>query len=210
MSNFKNLNDFLGRTDIYLVDFLQSWQTPENPKVLDAGSGSGRNLSLLASLGADLFAVDMKPKNVQRTKDALEEAGFPMAEDRALVETIGALPFEEASFDLVICNAVLHFSDNEAHFGTMVEDLWRVVKPGGYLFTRLCSDIGIEEDVQALPDRERWFKLPDGSDRFLVDHSFLTGWTEKLGATIHGHIKTVHVHGLRCMTNWVLHKPEVG
>ncbi|MBK7598744.1 MAG: class I SAM-dependent methyltransferase, partial [Acidobacteria bacterium] len=38
-------------------------------------------------------------------------------------------------FDLVISSAVLHFARDEQHFQKMVNEMWRVLKPGG-LFLR--------------------------------------------------------------------------
>ena len=73
--------------------------------------------------------------------------------------------------DVVIASAVLHFARDEAQWHAMVSGAWRVLAPGGMLFCRLASSIGMEDRVQPLGGRR--FRLPDGSDRFLVDEAML-------------------------------------
>ena len=49
-------------------------------------------------------------------------------------------------------------------------------------------------------------RLPDGTERYLVDEAYLVEWTSRLGAELAEPIKTVNVQGARCMTTWVLSK----
>ena len=44
--------------------------------------------------------------------------------------------------DVVICNTVLHFARDDAHFRSMLQGAWRTLKPGGLFFSRLASTIG--------------------------------------------------------------------
>jgi ubiquinone/menaquinone biosynthesis C-methylase UbiE len=114
------------------------------------------------------------------------------------------LPFEDAYFDLLICNTVLHFANGPDHFDQMMRSLWRVLKPGGYFFARLASNIGLETLMQPL-DSGR-YHMPDGTDRFLVDQQFLLDHTQSLGAQLHEPIKTTNVQNTRAMTTWCLRK----
>jgi hypothetical protein len=53
------------------------------------------------------------------------------------------------------------------------------------------------------------FRLPDGSERFLVDAPLLLSLTAELGGALLDPIKTTVVHEQRCMTTWVVRKlPE--
>ena len=108
--------------------------------------------------------------------------------------------------DAVICSAVLHFASDLTHFDRMIQELWRVLAPGGLLFARLASNIGIEEAVGAAGRRTR---LPDGSDRFLVDEAMLLEETRQLGAQLLDPIKTTNVQQQRCMTTWCVAKRGV-
>lgn len=86
----------------------------------------------------------------------------------------------------------------------MLEELWRVLKPGGFLFVRLASSIGLEKDISF--SRVGHYKIPDGSERFLVDLEMLLKQTERLGGTLLEPVKTTNVQGLRCMTTWCVGK----
>ena len=106
----------------------------------------------------------------------------------------------------MICSAVLHFADDTGHFQRMVHEMWRVLAPGGLLFARLASTIGIE-GVVGRGGGGRRLRLPDGSDRFVVDEPLLMACTEHLGARLADPLKTTVVQGLRAMTTWCLIRP---
>ena len=120
-------------------------------------------------------------------------------------EAVESLSYPDESFDSVLSIAVLHFARNSDHFHQMVHEMWRVLKPGGILFARLGSTIGIEDRVKPLDDAGR-FAVPDGSTRYLVDMETLARLTVQLDASLVEPIKTVNVQHMRCMTNWVLSK----
>jgi hypothetical protein len=86
----------------------------------------------------------------------------------------------------------------------MVDEMWRVLAPGGLLWARLASNIGIEGGVVPLGSGR--FSLPDGTDRFLVDEETLLAEIGRLGGTLVDPIKTTNVQGMRCMTTWVVRK----
>lgn len=84
----------------------------------------------------------------------------------------------------------------------MVVELWRVLRPGGLLFTRLGSRIGMEFE----PASDGRFVMRDGSEWFLVDEEMLMDLTEGLNAVLVDPLKTTIVQDFRCMTTWVLRK----
>jgi len=81
--------------------------------------------------------------------------------------------------------------------------MWRVLARGGLFFARLASSIGIEP---LLADTSGRLRLPDGTDRFVVDERLLLDVTYELGATLLDPIKTTNVQNQRAMTTWVLQK----
>lgn len=113
------------------------------------------------------------------------------------------LPWPEASMDAVVSSAVLHFADDAAHFERMVQELWRVLAPGGLLFVRLATSIGFES---VLPARSGRMRLPDGSERFVASEMMLLDLNRRLGARATEPLKTTNVQGQRAMTTWVLEK----
>jgi tellurite methyltransferase len=86
----------------------------------------------------------------------------------------------------------------------MLQGSWRVLKPGGLFFCRLASNIGMESRMVAISGRRHL--LPDGSERYLVDESYLLSITAQLNATLLDPLKTTIVQNQRCMTTWVLRK----
>jgi SAM-dependent methyltransferase len=97
--------------------------------VLDLGSGSGTDILCSAVLVGEtgrVVGVDMT--DAQLAKAGRLAAGFPQVE---LVEShIEALPFEDASFDVVISNGVINLSLLK---GRVFAEAARVLKPGGRL-----------------------------------------------------------------------------
>ncbi len=77
----------------------------------------------------------------------------------------------------------------------MVREMWRLLKPGGMLWCRLASTIGIEGRVRAIAGR--WCLLPDGSERYLVDEAMLVDVTRELGGHLLDPIKTTVVQDQR-------------
>jgi tellurite methyltransferase len=82
--------------------------------------------------------------------------------------------------------------------------MWRILGPGGVFFCRLASSIGIEDRIERISGRR--YRLPDGSDRYLVDESLLLELTGALGAEWLDPLKTTVVQNQRSMTTWVIRK----
>lgn len=199
-----SLREWFGDIDIYLFDRLLKGRVAPGMRVLEAGCGSGRNLIYLLRSGYEVFGVDAAAASIAELRAAAAELAPKLPAENFRVERVEALSFADASFDVVICNAVLHFARDERHFDAMLAELWRVLKPGGMLFCRLASLIGLEERVRHLEGRR--YVLPDGSERFLVDERMLLAATEALNGKLLEPIKTVNVQGRRCMTTWCLQK----
>jgi tellurite methyltransferase len=130
-----------------------------------------------------------------------EADGRTQSEER-IAGILPALP----GFDVVLSSAVLHFARDEEHWQAMVNEMWRILKPGGMLFARLASTIGIENQIALIEGRR--YRLPDGSDRFLVDAEMLRNVTAALGGEFLEPIKTTVVENMRAMTTWVVSKSE--
>ena len=197
------IEELFGDIDIYLFDQLARGRFDRRRRVLDVGCGEGRNLRYLLARGYDCCAVDRDARAVERVRaEAIAlTASDPL--DRFIVGEADGLAWPDSSFDVVICSAMLHFANDGAHFGRMVTEMWRVLAPGGLFFARLASTIGLEGFADAGGQRVR---LPDGSDRFVVNESMLLDWTARLGGSLADPIKTTNVQGQRCMTTWCVWK----
>jgi tellurite methyltransferase len=192
-----------GNIDIYLFDQLLKGTYQHCKKVLDIGCGGGRNLHYFLSNGHEVFGADQRADAVDavRALSAALAPGNPVS--NFVVANADELPFVDSAFDLVISSAVLHFATDGAHFNAMVNEAFRMLKPGGYFFARLASDIGIEVLVNHLGNGH--YLLPDGSTRFLINQQQLLALTAQYGK-LHEPIKTTNVQNLRCMTTWCVQK----
>ncbi|GAB2685983.1 hypothetical protein GCM10027037_04560 [Mucilaginibacter koreensis] len=198
------LQQLYGNIDIYLFDQLLKGRFDYARKVLDAGCGSGRNLIYFLQNDYEVFGIDPNPEAIEAVRGVSARLAPANSLENFQVSTAENLPFSDDMFDLVICSAVLHFAQNEAHFKAMLTSMWRTLKPGGYFFARLASDIGIESLVTPLGNG--CYVLPDGSTRFLVNEQMLLDYTEQLNGYLFEPIKTTNVQNLRCMTTWCVQK----
>ena len=194
------LQEQFGNIDIYVFDQLLRGRIGPGMRVLDAGCGGGRNLVYLLREGYEVAGNDADAGAIEQVR-RLAGTLAPGKVFDFRVEPIERLSFADLSFDVVIGSAVLHFARDEAHFAAMLQQMWRVLQPGGVFFARLASTIGIERDV--VPIGHGRFRLPDGSDRYLVNAAAIETWTATLGGSLIDPIKTTVVHGQRSMTTWV-------
>ena len=199
-----DLTRLFGDIDIYLFDQLLRGRLVPGMRVLDAGCGAGRNLVYLLQAGYEVFASDASTEAIAsvQTLAAMHAPHLPPANFR--VEPVEAMAWPDHFADVVISSAVLHFARDEQQFEAMVQRMWDVLKPGGMMFSRLASTIGLEHRVQPLSGR--WHRLPDGSERYLVDAAMLTNVTRDLGGELLDPLKTTVVQHQRCMTTWVVRK----
>lgn len=199
-----NLREQFGEIDIYLFDQLLKDRFSPGMSILDAGCGGGRNLVYFLRKGYKVYGVDLSSEAIAKVKRLASLVCPSLSEENFVVSAVEKMPFPVESFDAVISSAVLHFARDERHFNRMLDEMWRVLRPGGLFFARLASSIGIESLVRPIEGRR--FLLPDGSERFLVDEGMLVSATKRLGADWIEPLKTTNVQNQRCMTTWVLRR----
>ncbi len=200
-----------GPIDIYLFDQILRGRITPAMRILDAGCGAGRNLVYLLREGYDVWGVDEDTAGIAEARRLAcvlaphwRGMNAAAADERFRVAAVESLTCPDASFDVVLCSAVLHFARDEAHFDAMVRACWRVLRPGGLWFARLASSDGLGDAVRWLSGRRA--QLPDGSERFLVDAARLAALTDSLGGTLIDPLKTTIVHGQRSMATWIARK----
>lgn len=107
-------------------------------KVLDAGSGTGRNAYYLSELGAEVTGIEISDTAIEIAKQRAAEARLnitylkqDMAKD---------LPFENESLDLIldVTSSNSLGEEGRAHF---LRESARVLRRGGFIFLKtLCKD----------------------------------------------------------------------
>jgi SAM-dependent methyltransferase len=198
------LGEQFGGIDIYLFDQLLRGRVAPGATVLDAGCGDGRNLVYLLRAGHPVFAADQRPQAVAAVQALAARLAPSLPASNFRCEPVEAMTFADGIADLVISSAVLHFARDHAHFLAMLGGTWRTVRPGGMLFCRLASTIGL--GGLAAPLGEGRFRLPDGTDRYLVDEEQLLESTAAMGGELLDPLKTTNVQNQRCMTTWVVRR----
>lgn len=123
--------------------------------VLDLGAGRGsfvedpctmrRDLRALKGKVRHLVGCDIDPVILENT--SVDECVVLKADEK--------LPFEENSFDIVICDWVVEHVENPAGFAI---DIGRIVKPGGWLCARTpnkwgLTGIGVRIVPESIHDR---------------------------------------------------------
>ncbi len=193
-------SELLGQTDIYLIDQIIKGRYAPTDSILDAGAGAGRNLHWFVQQGCQVYGTDRDPAAVESLR-----RNYPgLAADRFILAPVEALPFPDQFFHHIICSAVLHFAENEAHFAQMFSELARVLRPGGSLFLRIATDMGLEHKM--VPLGHGRFTMPDGADRFLMTRPALETLMQQHGLQYLEPFKTVLMNELRSMTALVLQR----
>jgi ubiquinone/menaquinone biosynthesis C-methylase UbiE len=146
---------------------------------LDAGTGTGRMLELLAPYARRAVGIDISPEMLAIARDRLARENLPQVQVR--LGDIYRLPFTagDASFDAVLFHQVLHYLDDP---GAAVAEAARVMRQGGRLAIADFAPHGLEflrEDYAhrrlGFSDREvkGWFEAaglkPGDSDTIAPD-----------------------------------------
>ena len=197
-----SVQEQFGQIDIYVFDQVLRGNIVSGMRVLDAGCGYGRNLVHLLREGCEVFALDASREGVEHVRQLSASLGTGLPAENFQTGLIEQMPFADSLADVVICNSVLHFARDDDHFRAMLSELWRVLRPGGMLFCRLGSRIGM--DFEWI--RGHVYSIGDGSEWFLVDEEMLLELSEELNAVLVDPLKTTVVQDYRCMTTWVLRK----
>jgi len=196
-----HVREQFGQIDIYLFDQILRGNISPRMRVVDAGCGSGRNLVYLLREGCEAFGIDRDGGGVAQVRRLAAQLQPGLAAENFHVGCVEAMPFPDSFADVVICSAVLHFARDEQHFRAMLNEVWRVLRPGGLLFCRLGSRIGMD-----FKELRPGIYAVGSSEWFLVDQAMLLGLTRELGGTLVDPLKTTIVQDQRCMTTWVVRK----
>lgn len=132
---------------------LVSPQQLEGMRILDLGSGSGRDCYLLAQLTGEegfVLGVDMTDEQLEVANRHLdwhrEKFGFGQSNvefRKGYIEQLDELGLPDNSFDIIVSNCVINLSpDKEA----VLREAYRLLKPGGELY---FSDVYSDRRVPA-------------------------------------------------------------
>ena len=129
-----------GQEEAVEAALLQAAASPGIGRLLDIGTGTGQLLELLAPGAENATGVDRSPEMLRLARGKLASAGSQAADLRQA--DMRNLPFEDASFDTVTMQHVLHFADDPA---AVLAEAGRVLSPGGKLLVADYAAHGHEE-----------------------------------------------------------------
>src|SRR5689334_2132016 len=119
---------------------LESLQLRGDERVLDMGCGRGAVLTAVARrlttgrvTGIDIWSARDQSGNAREVTE--RNASLEGVADRVAIETgdMRALPFPEASFDLVVSSLAIHNISASSERRQAIAEAFRVLKPGGRL-----------------------------------------------------------------------------
>lgn len=136
----------------YLRKQKMKWQ---DIRVLDLGTGNGRNAIHLARLGANVTGVDVSDVAIGFAKKNI--AGEELEIDFRVASMGEKYDFVDDQFNVII-DATSSNSLNEAEREIYLSEVYRVLAPGGYFFVRaLCkdSDDNAKKLIKMYPGKEK-------------------------------------------------------
>ena len=132
-----------------------SWDI-ENQRLLDVGSGQGGSVHEALVRGADAYGVEPGHEFSSLSKRRLQKAGY---DPSRISETSGeSLPFPNDFFDYAISLQVL---EHVAKPRLILEEIYRVLKPGGKCYIRCDNYLSFREQhyrvfwIPLLPKKNR-------------------------------------------------------
>jgi SAM-dependent methyltransferase len=111
-------------------------------KVLDAGMGDGQFVLDLRQQGVDAYGLDLVLNDEQRND---QRKIFFEAD-------MGFTPFEQHSFDGIYStwSVFSYEQDNYKAVNRIIEEFWRILKPGGFVHIAPVRSLGMRYDLDGL------------------------------------------------------------
>jgi glycosyltransferase involved in cell wall biosynthesis/ubiquinone/menaquinone biosynthesis C-methylase UbiE len=103
-------------------------------KLLEVGAGLGTDLAQFALNGADVTDIDLSAGHLERARENFSLRGLT---GRFIHQDAEQLPFDDAAFDVVYSNGVIHHTPNTA---SLVGEIYRVLKPGGRVIVMVYAE----------------------------------------------------------------------
>jgi ubiquinone/menaquinone biosynthesis C-methylase UbiE len=118
-------------------------------EVLDVGAGTGNLALLAAEEGASVVASDITPEMVEKGRARTEAEGVDV---EWVVADVEELPFEDERFDCVASVFAAVFAPRPE---VMLEQVFRVVRPGNTVGLTAWGDYGLQAEIFGVFDEYR-------------------------------------------------------
>lgn len=108
-----------------VINLVEYWKEHNVKSVLDYGAGNLRNTIYLQKLGFMVFVVET-PDHIQKIKGMIEK------NDISKVLMSNEIGNYKLGVDLVLCNFVLNYVDDEVERMTIIQNAYQNLKLGGF------------------------------------------------------------------------------
>lgn len=190
----------------------------DGARVLDVGCGGGFTCEYLAERGADVTGLEVNPDLLRAAREHASAGGLVIDYVPGVAE---ALPFDDASFDVVTCVDVLEHVED---VGRAVAEMARVLRPGGWFcFDTINRTLWARANMIWIPERLLRI-VPRGAhdfDKFITPREMLValgaaglapvgemGGIAIRGSNADGSLKASLVDSTRALYLGVARKPE--
>ncbi|MFI1149822.1 class I SAM-dependent methyltransferase [Streptomyces sp. NPDC020817] len=136
--------------------------------VLDLGCGVGRHALWFAEAGFASSGTDASEAAIHAAREESEKRGVRVALD---IGDFGRLPYADDSFDYVLAFNVVYHND-EAGLGRVLEEVRRVLRPGGIYQSTMLSKRNGEygHGIEVSPNT---FRRPEATDDKVHPHLYV-------------------------------------
>ncbi|WXG39934.1 MAG: methyltransferase domain-containing protein [Candidatus Freyarchaeum deiterrae] len=122
------------RVQLYTKHLGEYLREVSKLKILDLGCGAGGVCVSFANRNNMVIGLDLDKKLINLTKVNVSDSEDHFPPKGGVSETLASgtdLPFEDETFDLVLCNDVIEHLDKQEE---LIREIYRVLKEGGYLY----------------------------------------------------------------------------
>lgn len=153
----------------YAEQFLDPARTM---RCLDLGCGAARNALPLAARGFHVTGTDLSLPMIAaaRERAAREGAMLPVEFIHA---PMAPLPFDDASFDLIVAHGIWNLAGSGAEFRAGVAEAARVARPGAGLFVFTFSRHTLADDAAPDPGESFVFSSWNGEPQCFLSEEQL-------------------------------------
>ncbi len=152
-SHIKHLKSGIDKRypNLSLVRIAAHYFERKEGRLLDYGCGFGANLIHLLETGFNVNAIDTSPYAIEKIKTKLSDR--PELRKKASLHVLDSaatsLPFEDNTFDFVVCSSVLSLLSTPERIQKLMEEFRRVMRPGAKAYL----DINGPESMFAVPGK---------------------------------------------------------
>lgn len=150
----------------YLVN---RWKSQDKKDFLDLGCGLGRHSILFGKNSFNVDCFDISSEAIEKTKQWAEKEGL---EFKYQIGDMLNLPYDNDSFDAILCRNVISHTDTEG-MKKVVEELKRVLRKNGECYITLGSKEtwGFKQENWPLVDENTRLRMEEGPE-YKIPHFY--------------------------------------